>query len=64
MKILLVALNAKFIHSSLALRTLKAYSTSIAENIETCEFTINNEKEFILSEIYNKKPDAEVTPKS
>ncbi len=58
MKILLVALNAKFIHSSLALRTLKAYSTTIAENIETCEFTINNEKEFILSEIYNKHPDA------
>lgn len=58
MKILLVALNAKFIHSSLALRTLKSYCGSIEQNIETCEFTINNEKEFILSEIYNKHPDA------
>lgn len=57
MKILLTALNAKFIHSSLAIRSLKAYCHKFNEYIETAEFTINNEKSFILQEIYEKKPD-------
>ena len=57
MKILLTALNAKFIHSSLAVRSLKAYCHKFGEYIETAEFTINNEKNFILQEIYEKKPD-------
>jgi len=57
MKILLTALNAKFIHSNLALRYLKKYCSDISEHIELCEFTINNEKSFILKEIFEKKPD-------
>lgn len=58
MKILLTALNAKFIHSSLAIRSLKAYAKKYSESIELCEYTINNEQEYILRDIFEKKPDA------
>ena len=57
MKILLTAVNAKFIHSSLALRSLKKYASKYSENIFLKEFTINQETDFILSEIYKEKPD-------
>ena len=57
MKVLLTALNAKYIHSSLALRSLKAYADP--EGKYTCikEYTINNRVEFIVSDIYKEKPD-------
>ena len=57
MKVLLTALNAKYIHSSLALRSLKAYAAP--EGKYTCikEYTINNRVEFIVSDIYKEKPD-------
>ena len=55
--ILLVAINAKYIHSNLAVHSLKAYATPFSENIEIAEFTINNRIEDILDEIYVKKPD-------
>ena len=57
MKILLTAINAKFIHSSLALRSLKKYASKYSENIFLKEFTINQETDFILSEIYKENPD-------
>lgn len=57
MKILLTALNAKFIHSSLALRCLKAYSKEWIDHIQIAEYTINHEESFILSEIFKQKPD-------
>lgn len=57
MKILLVALNAKYIHSSLALRSLKSYASEYAENIETLELTINHDEGEMIKQIYKKAPD-------
>lgn len=57
MKILLVAINAKYIHSNPALYSLKAFSKRSDEEVSVCEFTINNLTDEILDEIYLKKPD-------
>ena len=57
MKILLTAINAKYIHSNLAIYSLYSYAGEYQENIELLECTINNTKEYILEEIYKKKPD-------
>ncbi|ONI39084.1 hypothetical protein AN639_10625 [Candidatus Epulonipiscium fishelsonii] len=54
MKTVLVSLNAKFIHSSLALRYIKDYCSY---DIETIEFTINHEENLIIKTIYNASPD-------
>lgn len=56
MKILLIALNAKYIHSSLALQSIKAYCNGYKDCVDIVEFTINNDENFIISEIYKKKP--------
>jgi len=56
-KTLFTALNAKFIHSSLALRSIKKYCAEFGVCIDVAEFTINNSEEFIVSEIYKMKPD-------
>lgn len=55
MKILLVAVNAKYIHSNLAVYSLKAYSQD--EGVELAEYTINQQKDDILIDIYQKKPE-------
>ena len=57
MKILLTAINAKYIHSNLAVYSLKAAAGQYADRIEIAEFTINNSPDYILEEIYKKKPD-------
>lgn len=57
MKVLLTAINAKYIHSNLAILYLKEYAKKYKEHIELLEVTINNEVDDILSEIYKKKPD-------
>lgn len=57
MKILLCAINAKYIHSNLAVYSLKAYAEPYREQIEIAEFTINHCADDILEEIYKKKPD-------
>lgn len=57
MKILLAAINAKFIHSSLAVRSLKAYCPELANNISSIEYTINNSEDYILTDIFKEKPD-------
>ena len=56
MNILLCAINAKFIHSSLALRSLYANASKYAEHIDILEFSINNSSDFIIKEIYSKSP--------
>ena len=43
MKILLVAINAKYIHSNLAVYCLKKYSKEYDNNIEIAEYTINQQ---------------------
>ncbi|ADL02984.1 B12-binding domain-containing radical SAM protein [Lacrimispora saccharolytica] len=67
MKFLLVALNAKYIHSNPAVYSLKAYAEAHVKEpelkdgrfrIETQEYTINNQPDEILKDIYLRKPDA------
>ena len=57
MKVLLTTLNAKFIHSSLAIRNLKVYSGKYSDNVSLMEFTINQTENFMLAEIFKRKPD-------
>jgi len=59
MKFLLVALNAKYIHSNPALYSLRAYAgEQLQEHVEIAEYTINNSLTDILANIYKRKPDA------
>lgn len=57
MKLLLVAINAKYIHSNLAVYSLKSYAKEYADNIEIAEFTINQSDEEVLRGIYRRKAD-------
>lgn len=57
MKVLLVSLNAKYIHSSLALRYIASYCDVFKENMEVLELTINHEENDIIKAIYSKQPD-------
>lgn len=57
MKILLVAVNAKFIHSNPAVHMLKASCERFSDSIEIAEYAINQNTESILSDIYLKSPD-------
>lgn len=57
MKVLLCAVNAKYIHSNLAVYSLRAYAEKYRDQIEIAEFTINHYVDDILREIYKKKPD-------
>lgn len=57
MKVLLTALNAKYIHSNLAVYSLKAYASKYKDHIELVEFTINQYTDEILRKIYKKSPD-------
>lgn len=57
MNILLVGINAKYIHSNLAIHSLKAYADKYKEKIDLVEYTINHYKDFILGDIFKKKPD-------
>ncbi len=57
MKILLSAINAKYIHSNLAVYSLKAAAGEYQESIEVAEFTINNSADYVLEGIYKRKPD-------
>jgi len=57
MKILLAAINAKYIHSNLAVYSLKAVTRSYGDQIEIGEYTINQQFDEILSDIYQRQPD-------
>ena len=57
MKILLVACNAKYIHSNLAVYDLQAYASDYADHIVLKEYTINQQKDDIMRDIYLKHPD-------
>lgn len=57
MKILLTAINAKYIHSNLAVYSLQAYAEAQGHKIERAEYTINNQLDDILEKIYCQKPD-------
>ena len=57
MKIFLTAINAKYIHSNLAVYSLRAYAKDYQEQIAIGEYTINNRVDYILEQIYKEKPD-------
>lgn len=67
MKILLAAVNAKYIHSNLAIYSLKAYAEAKSMDwrgnkpeqggIELAEYTINQQRDDILMDIYRRRPD-------
>lgn len=57
MKILLTAINAKYIHSNPAVYSLRAYAGQYGYAVDMAEFTINQHTEQILRELYEKKPD-------
>lgn len=57
MKILLNAINAKYIHSNLAVYSLRAYAKEYREHIRLLEYTINNRVEEILEGIYKERAD-------
>ena len=57
MKILLAACNAKYIHSNLAVFNLKACAKEYDSNVVLREYTINQQKDDILKDIYRCHPD-------
>ncbi|MDD3193288.1 MAG: B12-binding domain-containing radical SAM protein [Oscillospiraceae bacterium] len=58
MKTLLLALNAKYIHSNIAVRYLQKYAApSLSAPVYILELTINNRLDFILDEIFRRSPD-------
>ncbi|ANF96113.1 B12-binding domain-containing radical SAM protein [Paenibacillus bovis] len=56
MKVVLSTLNAKYIHTSLAIRCLKAYSEKDFD-IELAEYTIKDPVMNIVSDLYQRRPD-------
>ncbi len=57
MKIVLAAINAKYIHSNLAVYCLKAYAKPYKSQINIKEYTINNQIDTIIGGLYEEKPD-------
>lgn len=57
MKILLAACNAKYVHSNLAVYDLQAYASDYADHIVLKEYTINQQKDDIMRDIYLEHPD-------
>lgn len=56
MNILLVAVNAKYIHSNLAVYSLKASAGAYEPQVELAEFTINHQTDDIFRAVYQKRP--------
>jgi len=62
MKIVLAALNAKYVHSNLAVYTLQAYAKRQLNGLDKAEivvreYTINHNLDAILSELYREKAE-------
>ncbi|WP_294153182.1 B12-binding domain-containing radical SAM protein [uncultured Clostridium sp.] len=57
MKVLLTAINSKYIHSNLAVRYLRNFTKDLDYEGTVKEFTINDREERILEEIMREKPD-------
>ncbi|HBV86772.1 MAG TPA: B12-binding domain-containing radical SAM protein [Desulfosporosinus sp.] len=57
MRVLLVALNAKFVHTNLALRYLREGISPVYPDVLLREFSINDHLDRIASEIYEAKAD-------
>ena len=57
MRVLLVAINAKYVHSNLALRYLRAEVSAVYPDVLLREFSINERLDRIAGEIYEAKAD-------
>ncbi len=57
MKVLLAAINSKYIHTNISLRYLEKISKKMPLETERVEFTINEQKDRILEEIIERQPD-------
>lgn len=57
MNIVLTAINAKYIHSNLAVYSLRANAKAYKDEIMIAEYTINQQTDDILTDLYKKKPD-------
>lgn len=58
MKFLLLAINAKYIHSNPAIYSLRAYAgEDMRQYVELAEYTINQPMADILADIYRRRPD-------
>ncbi|MDF2843529.1 MAG: hypothetical protein K0R00_1955 [Herbinix sp.] len=57
MKVLLVAINAKYIHTNLAVYSLMSYASKYKNHMSLVELTINHSEEEILREIYKESAD-------
>ncbi len=63
MKYLLCGINAKYIHTNLAIHSLKAYAqkhrteASADARIEICEYTINHHMDQLLQALFQARPD-------
>lgn len=57
MNIVLTAINAKYIHSNLAVYSLRAYAKPYKDKIQIAEYTINQQIEDILIDLYKRRPD-------
>ncbi len=60
MKFLLAAIGSKYIHCNLAVHSLRAYALAggVESAVETAEYTINQNAEDILADLYRRRPDA------
>jgi len=57
MKIVLAAINAKYIHANLAIYSLRAFADEYKEQIQIKEYTINQYTEDILADLYKEEAD-------
>ena len=65
MKVLLAAINAKYIHSNLGIYSLKTYGEKMLKEwglaeeakVSLAEYTINQQMELVLQDIYRRSPD-------
>ncbi|MCQ2510044.1 MAG: B12-binding domain-containing radical SAM protein [Lachnospiraceae bacterium] len=57
MNIVLMAMNAKYIHSNLAVYSLQSYAEKQGYNVKLKEFTINQQEDEILRELVKEAPD-------
>ena len=56
MKTILAAVNAKYIHSNLAVYSLRAYAKDYLGETKIAEYTINQQTDEILMDLYREQP--------
>lgn len=56
-KTVLVGINAKYIHSNLAIHSISKYAKTEGLNLDIREYTINQQLDNIMADIYDAKPE-------